>query len=61
MFQEVYKRYVREIIFHVYKEGVDLPDSKKIKKIISKSMKIKKHKIYIKFFQKAWKKSIKST
>jgi hypothetical protein len=24
-------------------------------------MKIKKHEIYIKFFQKAWKKSIKST
>ena len=50
MFQEVYKRYVREIILHVYKEGVDLPDRKKIKKIISKSMKIKKHEIYIKFF-----------
>jgi hypothetical protein len=51
MFQEVYKRYVREIIFHVYKEGVDLPDRKKIKNL--KSMKIKKHEIYIKFFQKA--------
>ena len=33
MIQEVYKRYVREIIFQVYKEGVDLPDRKKIKEI----------------------------
>ena len=33
MIQEVYKRYVREIILHLYKEGVDLPDRKKIKEI----------------------------
>ena len=33
MIQEVYKRYVREIILHVHKEGVDLPDRKKIKEI----------------------------
>ena len=30
MFQEVNKRCVREIILHVYKEVVDLQDSKKI-------------------------------
>ncbi len=32
MFQEIYFRYVREIILHVHKGGVDLPDIKKIKK-----------------------------
>ena len=32
MFKEIYFRYVREIILHVHKGGVDLPDSKKIKK-----------------------------
>ena len=32
MIQEVYKRCVGEIILHVHKGGVDLPDSKKIKK-----------------------------
>ena len=31
MIQEVNKRCVREIIIHVDKEGVDLPDRKKIK------------------------------
>ena len=36
MIQEVYNRYVREIILHVYKEGVDLPDRKKIKEIEKK-------------------------
>ena len=34
MIQEVYKRYVREIILHVLKEGVDLPDRKKNQRII---------------------------
>ena len=29
--QEVYDRCVREIILHVHKGGVDLPDRKKIK------------------------------
>ena len=32
MIQELYKRYVKEIILHVHKGGVDQPDSKKIKK-----------------------------
>ena len=30
MIQKIYVGYVREIILHVYKEGVDLQDSKKI-------------------------------
>ena len=48
MIQKIYVGYVREIILHVYKEGVDLQDSKKnYKKIISKSIKILA-------FQKAW-------
>ena len=40
MIHKVYKRYVREIILHLYKEGVDMPDRKKnernrkIKKIV---------------------------
>ena len=31
MIQKIYVGYVREIIFHVHKGGVDLPDRKKIK------------------------------
>ena len=42
MIQEVYVRYVREIILHVYKEGVDLPDWKKNQR----NRKIKKNVIY---------------
>jgi hypothetical protein len=38
MIQEVYNRYVRVIILHVYKEGVDLPDRKKIKEIEKKNV-----------------------
>ena len=54
MIQKIYVGYVREIILHVYKEGVDLQDSKKI---IKKNF--KKHKNFsfsksMDDFQKAW-------
>ena len=42
MIQEVYKRYVMEIIFHVHKGGVDLPNWKK-----SKNRKIKKKMLFM--------------
>ena len=38
MIQKIYNGYVREIFFHVYKEGVDLQNSKKFIKKISKSI-----------------------
>ena len=38
MIQKIYVGYVREIILHVYKEGVDLQNSKKFIKKILKSI-----------------------
>jgi DnaJ-domain-containing protein 1 len=39
MIKKIYNGYVREIFFHVYKEGVDLQNSKKFIKKISKKNK----------------------
>ena len=58
MFQEIYNGYVSEIILHVHKGGVDLPDSKKIiKKYFQKARPKSKNQQKWKSmddFQKAW-------